>query len=164
MGNFKKLILSTILILAGSAVFARQIAIQIVQHDETSEEVCEQSFVIEDELMNGFFENGYIVTNSPASISKSENTDSSLWSTGFGEAYDGYSDYFVQVKLYYSVEKVGIKEMSVISRIDWSLTSVSSGTTLKNSSLRNFGESSKNKDAKFLSKYLINEIKQAIKA
>ncbi|MCR4954555.1 MAG: hypothetical protein K6A43_10840 [Treponema sp.] len=164
MGNFKKLLLSTILILAGSAVFASQIAIQIVQHDETSEEVCEQSFVIEDELMNGFFENGYIVTNSPASISKSENTDSSLWYTGFGEAYDGYSDYFVQIKLYYSVEKVGIKEMSVISRIDWSLTSVSSGTTLKNSSLRNFGESSKNKDAKFLSKYLINEIKQAIKA
>lgn len=164
MGNFKKFLLSAILILSGSAVFASQIAIQIVQHDETSEVVCEQSFVMEDELMNGFFENGYIVTNSPAAISKSENTDSSLWSTGFGEAYDGYSDYFVQVKLYYSVEKVGIKEISVINRVDWSVTSVSSGNTLKNSSLRNFGESSQNKDVKSISKYLIKEIKAAIKA
>ncbi|MCR4733653.1 MAG: hypothetical protein K5829_01425 [Treponema sp.] len=150
--------------LSSCTLFAKQISIQIVQHDETSEEVFEQSFALEDEIMNGFFENGYIVTNSSASISKSDKNDSSLWHTGFGEAYDGFSDFFVQIKLYYSVEKIGIKLESIISRVDWSLTSVSSGETLKKSTVQDFEKDKKKMDAKILSSYLINEIKEAIKA
>ena len=165
MGNSKKILLTSLFFLLCSGVFARQIAIQVVQHDETSEKVCEQSFVLEDELMNGFFENGYIVTNSQASISKSEKQDSSLWSVGFGEAYDGFSDYFVQIKLYYSVGKPGeIKKESYISRVDWNLTAVTSGITIKSSSIKDFSKQMKSVDAKSVSSYLIKEIKEAIKA
>lgn len=165
MGNFKKLFLGILFSLAATVLFARQIAIQIVQHDETSENVSEQSFVLEDELMNGFFENGYIVTNSPASISKSEKQDQSLWSLGLGEAYDGFSDYFVQIKIYYTVEKTNsIKADTVISRLDWNLTSVSTGKTIKASSLQDYLKTQRNRDTKSLSTFLIKEIKEAIKA
>ena len=55
--------------------FAKQIQLQIVQHDDRTDTVTEDSLVIEDELLAGFFETGYIITNSPAVVSSSASDD-----------------------------------------------------------------------------------------
>ena len=102
MGNFKRSILIAITLFAASFCFAKQITLQIVQHDELSDKVFESSMVVEDELLNGFFDNGFIVTNSPASVSASSLQDVNLFNTGIGDAYEGSSEYFLQIKLYYN--------------------------------------------------------------
>ena len=75
MGKTRKYILIAGLLLCAQVCFARQVSFQIIQHDERTEKVTEQSLVIEDELLSGFFESGYIVTNSPTVVSNSDAND-----------------------------------------------------------------------------------------
>lgn len=97
----KKLVTFISILMVATACFARQISVQVVQHNDAWDSVGEHSLVVEDELMNGFFDYGYIVTNSETSVSVSEENDEELLNSGFAEAYDGFSDVFVQVKLYF---------------------------------------------------------------
>ena len=102
MGKTRKYILIAGLLLCAQVCFARQVSFQIIQHDERTEKVTEQSLVIEDELLSGFFESGYIVTNSPTVVSNSDANDIVLYNKALGDAYEGSSDYFIQIKLIYS--------------------------------------------------------------
>ena len=101
MGKLKKLCILSLLLISGSLCFANQISFQIVQHDDSLDSVSEDSMTIEDSVLNNFFEYGFIVTNSDAAISESAAQDERLYKIGQGEAFNGFSDYFVQIKLYY---------------------------------------------------------------
>ena len=101
----KKLVAFISILMLATACFARQISVQVVQHNDAWNSVGEHSLIVEDELMNGFFDYGYIVTNSETTVSASEEDDEELLNSGFVEAYDGFSDVFVQVKLYF--KKIG---------------------------------------------------------
>ena len=72
-----------------------------MQHDESLDSVSEDSMVIEDSVLNNFFEYGFIVTNSDAAISESKAQDEKLYKIGQGDAFNGFSDYFIQIRLYY---------------------------------------------------------------
>lgn len=160
MGNFKRSILITITLFAASFGFAKQITLQIVQHDELSDKVFESSMVVEDELLNGFFDNGFIVTNSPASVSASSLQDVNLFNTGIGDAYEGSSEYFLQIKLYYNAAQSS--EKSDLIEVDWTLASAITGVTIKENTIKN--KYSDTKDLKVLSANLVKEITKAIKA
>lgn len=146
--------------------FSRQISVQIVQHNLSLDYVSEQSLIVEDELMNGFFDKGFIVTNSEAAISTSEEDDDALFHVGFGEAYDGSSDYFVQVKLYYaSSSKSTSLEIapSKLDRVDLIVMKVSSGEKIKESSIK--GSDKKpgtDENVRLVSSSLIKEIQKAL--
>ena len=71
MGKTRKLIIILGLMLCAQFCFAKQVSFQIIQHDDRTDKVTEQSLVIEDELMVGLFETGYIVTNSPTVVKSS---------------------------------------------------------------------------------------------
>lgn len=159
----KKIVSLFIILLCTASVFARQISIQIVQHDDGISEVSEQSFMIEDNLLNGFFDEGYIVTNSPAEVSGSSSQDETFMKKGLGEAFDGFSDYFVQVKLYYIREGSRDVNKANLEKIDWTVTSVKTGATIKTSSMKN-KPTSKPDDLYDISLSLLAEIKKAIKA
>lgn len=162
MGKIKGLILAVLIALSGSTCFARQISFQIVQHDAGVEEVIESSLSIEDEVLNGFFEKGYIVTNSPSSVSASEVQDEKLWKTGIGEAFEGFSDYFIQVKLFYSMSED--KRNRNIQQIEWSVAAAKTGTIIKSASLENKLNVNKKDDLRKLSLSLVSEIDKALKA
>ena len=154
MGKTKKLILIAGFLFAANACFAKQISFQIIQHDERTANVTEQSLVIEDELLNGFFESGYIVTNSPTVVSDSESNDTVLYNKALGDAYEGFSDYFVQVKLYYG---------NALTKIDWTVASVATGNKIKESSISGSVTSSDEKGMKRISSKLISEISDFLK-
>ena len=174
MGNLKKLMLFLLCISLSTAAFAKQITIQIIQHDITTDTVEESSLVVEDQLMDGFFDNGFIVSNTPASVSNSEVQDLTFFNSGIGDAYEGGADYFVQIKLYYDnssvapapVEKgkkgVG-KRVICLERVDWTVASATTGRTIKESTLPCAKLGIKD-DLKLISDDLIFEIKKAIKA
>lgn len=174
MGKLKKLILFLFCISLSSVAFAKQITIQIIQHDNTTDTVAEASLVVEDQLLDGFFDNGFIVSNTPASVSNSEVQDLTFFNSGIGDAYEGGADYFVQIKLYYDnssivsaqVEKgkksVGKREIS-LERVDWTVASATTGKKIKESSLPCAKLGIKD-DLRLISDDLIFEIKKAIKA
>ncbi|NLC92083.1 MAG: hypothetical protein GX677_01230 [Treponema sp.] len=145
--------------------FAKQISFQIIQHDISNEKVHENSYAVEDELLTYFFEQGYIVTNSPAAVSSGDSQDKKLWSTGFSEAFDGSSDYFIQVVLSYSDIEVkdSLKLENAIIKLDWTLTSVKSGKEIQKSFIKNNNKDSfKIEDIKSMASLLVSEINKVI--
>lgn len=155
MGKIKHIILLAILFMCTNFCFAKQIQLQIVQHDDRTDTVSEDSLVIEDELLAGFFETGYIITNSPAAVSSSANDDVLLFNKAMGDAYEGSSDYFVQIKLYYT---------NSLQTINWSIASVKTGKTIKESSFESSVKPLDQKGLKNLSSKLISEISKVLKS
>lgn len=162
----KKLLLGAVLLAAGTFCFAGQISVQIVQHNLALDYVSEQSLIVEDELLNGFFDKGFIVTNSLARISDSKEVDSELLYSGFGEAYEGSSDYFVQVKLYYDSSKnKGTSDATQcpLDHIEWVMLKCSSGETLKSSSVKGSKEKpGTDENIRIASYSLISDIQKAL--
>ncbi len=153
----------TLLLLIGSAYCsAKQLSFQIVQHDG-SPDVSEDSLTIEDEVLTNFFDFGYIVTNSNAEVSTSSSQDEKLYKRGMGEAIDGFSDYFIQIKLFYdSVNQTG--ENPELKKIDWALASAKTGEELKRHSITDIKLEHTKDDMKKISSALAAEINSALKA
>ena len=165
MGKLKKLCILSFLLLSGSLCFANQISFQIVQHDESLDCVSEDSLVIEDSVLNNFFEYGYIVTNSDAAISESAAQDEKLYKIGQGEAFTGFSDYFVQIKLYYERNDQTLTNSSDLYKIDFSITSVKTGKKIADRSIGNIKiDHTKKNNLTKVSSELVNEISKALRA
>lgn len=165
MGKLKRLSLLIVLLAGTSFCFANQISFQIVQHDDNKDSVSEDSMVIEDSVLNNFFEYGYIVTNSDAAISESAAQDEKLYKIGQGDAFNGFSDYFVQIKLYYERTDQTLTEASDLYKIDFSITSVKTGKKIADRTLKDIkiDRTKKNNLAK-VSSDLVNEISKALRA
>ncbi len=144
--------------------FAKQICFQVVQHDDTAEEITEQSLTIEDEVLNNFFEYGFIVTNSVAQVSGSEAMDEKLYKNGIGEAFNGFSDYFVQINLYYSRDENTTKANADLKKINFALANAKTGIKLASKEMENIKLEHKKDDLKKVTSTLVNEINKAIKA
>ena len=160
MGNRKTFILIAFVFMLTSVCFSKQISFQIVQHDGTNQSVTEESLVFEDELFEEFFDWGYIVTNSEASISESEDTDKELWAIGLSEALEGSSDYFIQVKLFY--EMSASTKVSKLIRIEWSLTSVKTGKIETSRTLKIKNKNTTINDLIDISVLLVDDIKKSL--
>ena len=136
MGKIRHLFFIFVVFLLASNCFAEQISFQVVQHDKRFKEVTDEVLSVEDELLTRFFEKGFIVTNSPAVISESKNQTDLLWSKGLGDAFEGSSDFFVQVNIYLAeVEESEIKKDIIIDRVDWILANALNGETIESGSL-----------------------------
>ena len=162
-----KKIFTVFLVLFTSAMcFAGQISVQIVQHNKALDYVCEESMIIEDELLNGCFDRGYIATNSLAQVSDSAEEDSELLYLGFGEAYDGGSDLFVQIKVYYDASTIKNeydKTPCRLDHIDWVMVSCKSGETLHSSSVKGSKKFPSTEDSvREVSWTLISDIQKAL--
>ena len=145
--------------------FANQISFQIVQHDESKDCVSEDSMVIEDSVLNDFFEYGFIVTNSDAAISDSPSQDEQLYKIGQGDAYNGFSDYFIQIKLYYERTEQTVSENADLYKIDFSITSVKTGTKIADKTIKDIKiDRTKKNNLSKVSSELVNEINKVLKA
>lgn len=133
----KKTICAAICLALGTAVFAGSVSFQIVQHNDSMDSVCASALIIEDEIMNSFFNSGFIVSNSPASVSSSSAQDKKLWNLGYDEAVSGRFDDFIQVHLYFNestardTQKVSL---GMIDKIGWKIVSLKNGTMLEEKS------------------------------
>ena len=165
MGKHKRLSILAVLLFCGSLCFANQISFQIVQHDDSLDKVSEDSLTIEDSVLNNFFEYGFIVTNSDAAISDSAAQDERLYKIGQGDAFNGYSDYFIQIKLYYNRSEETQNAAADLCEIDFSITSVKTGKKIADKSMKNIkiDRSKKNNLAK-VSSDLVNAISKELRA
>lgn len=164
MGTMKKISLALVFMFFAGFCFAQQVSFQIVQHDDTADEVTEASYTVEDQLVEMFFENGYIVTNSPTVSAHSDSEANKLWKSGLKEAKDGYSNYFVQINLYYTAEKLSPNGKAILKKADWSLVYAKTGESKAKNTVKSKESTDVNKDLYLLSADIFNEIKKAIKA
>ena len=157
MGKLKRFWIIALLLSSGALCFANQISFQIVQHDDSMDYVSEDSLVIEDSVLNNFFEYGYIVTNSDAAISDSAGQDEKLYKIGQGDAFNGYSDYERTAET--------LSASADLYQINFSITSVKSGAKIVDKTLKDlkFDRTKKNNLVK-ISSELVSEISKALKA
>ena len=164
MGKLKRLSFLIILLAGTSLCFANQISFQIVQHDDSLDSVSEDSMVIEDSVLNNFFEYGYIVTNSDAAISESAAQDERLYKIGQGDAFNGFSDYFVQIKLYYERTDQTLTTASDLYKINFSITSIKTGKKIAEKTMNDIKiDHTKKNNLVKVSSDLVNEISKALR-
>ena len=164
MGKLKRLCILTVLICSAALCFANQISFQIVQHDATQEDVSEDSMTIEDAVLNTFFEYGYIVTNSDAAVSNSEKQDEKLYKIGTGDAFNGYSDYFVQIKLFYERTEQTLVNSSDLYKIDFIISKPKTGVKIAEKTISNIKiEPGKKNNLAKISSDLVNQINKALR-
>ncbi|MCR5188047.1 MAG: hypothetical protein K6C97_03855 [Treponema sp.] len=164
MGKLKRLITFCLIAISASCAFAKQISFQVVQHDQSADVVTEQSLVIEDEVLTSFFESGFIVTNSPAVISESDGQDAALFKTGIGEAFNGYSEYFVQINLFYERTEATTSKDADLQKIKFTIAKTNTGKTIANKSFDNIKIANVNTDLRKVSLSLVKEINKALNA
>ena len=165
MGKLKRLGILIILLCGSALCFANQISFQIVQHDDSLDSVSEDSMTIEDSVLNDFFEYGFIVTNSDAAISDSTVQDEKLYKIGQGDAFNGFSDYFIQIRLYYERTEQTLSKNSDLYEIEFSITSVKTGLKIADKTMKDIkiDRTKKNNLAK-VSSELVSEISKVLKA
>ncbi|MCR5252372.1 MAG: hypothetical protein K6C98_01490 [Treponema sp.] len=148
-----------------SITFARQISVQILQLDETSEEITDKSYDIETLVLDGFFERNYIVTTSAASMFTNDDEALTLWKNGLGEALNGASDYFVQIEVYYTADKNLRKPVGMINKITWKLATVKTGLVINSATLSEIKiKPNGQEDLGAIASNLVKNINNAIKA
>lgn len=130
----KKILIAFLALFLGYAGFCNSVSFQVVQHNNSLSDVCNSSLIIEDEIMNNFYNAGFIVSNWPASISNSNEENKKLWNMGYTEAVEGSFDYFIQINLFFNesestnVEKV---ELGLIDKVSWKIVSSSNGNIIE---------------------------------
>ncbi len=131
----KRIFLPLFFIFVTVNAFSRSLAFQIVQHNDSIKKVCRSAYVIEDQMMNYFFENGFVVSNSSAEVSFSAEDDRRLWAAGYSGAAYGAFDDFVQIHLYFgkNANDEGKVALGLIDTISWKIISMKSGKFLEES-------------------------------
>ncbi len=133
----KKLAAAALVMFAAiTSGFCGSLSFQILQKDESLSDVCESALVIEDEILNYFFEHGYIVSNVPAAVSKNDEEDRKFYTDAYNEAVDGTVDQLCIIKLYFNGgERENLKpSVGTMQKISWKIVSVRTGKVLEESS------------------------------
>lgn len=104
------------------------VMIQVVQHSAGLQDLSTVSFVAEDEILSGFFNQGVIASNSPAILSTSAE-EKKLWQAGFRDATDSALSSFVQVNLFFEDSATNSKlvRLGLLKKISWKVASVPAG-------------------------------------
>ncbi len=135
----KKIICLLASFFAIHGVFAGSIAIQIIQNNPAQpEKVCAASYLFEQSIIDFFFENGHIVTNSPVYISSSDKKDADELHRSLQENSDGGMDILCRVQVDFNeAEDLTNPEallLSNIKKVSWTNYSVASGKEISSGS------------------------------
>lgn len=113
--------------------FAESVGIQVIQKDGNIKGVRQTSTVVENTLLDGFFDNGYIATTAPIFASDSTEKDSTILRKVLQEALEGHVDVlvvvFIDFKMGDSIVTSNIL-LNDVNKISWELYNVQTGLSL----------------------------------
>ncbi len=118
-----------LLISTGLCAFSPSIVVQMVQHDTDRSELRESTFILENGILDAFFDAGYIVSSLPTTINQ-DVVEMMTETTAI--AREGYMSYVVYISVFYhsyglekdetiSVEDIEIVNWKVVSTTDMSV-------------------------------------------
>ena len=109
--------------------WATELSFQVVQHNDALDTVSEETLVIEDQILDYFFNLGDIVTNEPAVAAVPADAEN-LWRTAYAFAVTGGADYFVELRLFYSGKASRDPahiSLNDLERVQWTIADVKTG-------------------------------------
>lgn len=126
----KKISLALCVVFFGTVCsWATELSFQVVQHNDALDTVSEETLVIEDQILDYFFNFGDIVTNEPALAAVVEDAEG-LRKTAYAIAASGGAEYFIQLRLFYSGKRsknsanISLKNLVYVQ---WTITDAASG-------------------------------------
>lgn len=125
--------LACVLLISVVSASASVISFQIIQHDQSQDEVRESSYIIENALFDNFFDYGYIATNNPTVTTSGPEDDMKWFSRAFMDARTGKCNYFVILTIDYNVKVSKNPKGSILSNIDsvsWELYDTSTSAKI----------------------------------
>ena len=135
--------------------WATELSFQVIQHNDALDTVSEQTLVIEDQILDYFFNLGDIVTNEPALAAVVEDTEG-LRKTAYAIAASGGAEYFIQLRLFYGGK--GSKDPANISlknlvHVQWTITDAASGEKIADVKMKVRKPASGRTDAEGIKEY-----------
>lgn len=131
--NFLKKIIFSVLLIAGSFVSAKSFSLQVIQKQGSETVVYEASYLIEQTIMDFFYDHMYIVSNSPVIIQKKGEDISAEIQKSFDAAQEGFLDYMIQADVFYNLSDSNNPEEALLQNIDkieWKVISLKDKSVL----------------------------------
>lgn len=125
------------LMIVGTNVTAQSISLQIIQKNGSDSVVFDASYLIEQSMMDYFFEHAYIVSNSPVIIKKDKQEIKVELQKAYDSAQEGYLDYIIEATVYYNLEDSNNPEealMENIEKIEWNVLLLSDKSVISKGS------------------------------
>ncbi len=106
------------------------VVVQMAQHDSDRESLRESTFILENGVMDVFYESGFIVSSLPTTINK--DIDTTL-KESIAIAKAGYMSYVVYINVHYipyGYETIETITLEDIDSVDWKIVSTSDMSVL----------------------------------
>ncbi len=133
----KKRLLSVFLLttaLTLSQAMASSLSIQVVQQYDAQKEPCAISYLIEQSVIDFFFDAGHVVSNSPVRVVEDATKDTAALKTALKDTLEGGMDYLVSITVHYAVDHELADSdpmlLQYIKNVDWTIYSSASGRAL----------------------------------
>lgn len=122
-------------LLAGMCVYAHAsvVSIQVLQHDTLDKNLHSTSYLIEDTLMDYFFDAGCIASSMPAAISPDSKSDAKFENEALLGAEEGFCNYLIVVYADYDTSESrnpAADLLSNIASVSWKVINVRDGETI----------------------------------
>lgn len=99
-------------------VSAKSFSLQVIQKNGSETVVFDASYLIEQTIMDYFFENSYIVSNSPVIIQKKDSNIKVELQKTFDSAQEGSLDFVIETVVFYNLSDSNNSEEAQLNNID----------------------------------------------
>lgn len=115
--------------------FAKSISVQIIQNLPGQEKIWDATRVFEQGVIDYYFFEGNIVSNSPIWINSTESKNRGALGAALMENYDGGMEYLVRFELFFKIANStnpNAPLLDNIEKVEWKIYSTESGKELSN--------------------------------
>lgn len=144
-------------VVATPCVFGLSLSVQVVQNVGDEEEPSLISSLIEQSVIDYFFESGHIVSSSPVYVLSTDDKNKKALKAALRDTQDGGLDYLVTITVDYAVEKELKKSAALllqyIQSASWKVYAASTGKELASGSGRPSAISNANNNEKGIIKF-----------
>ena len=133
----KKFLLFSIIIFLTPFCFSKNISVQIIQNNPGQDKIWVTTELFEQYVIDCFFDNGQIISNSPIWISSSDSKNRGALRAALRENAIGGMDYLVRIEIFFKTGKNFAPDFPLLENIDkvsWKVYSVSTGLEEANGS------------------------------
>ncbi len=170
MKNFKKIIIAAVLSAVSIVAFhAQSIEIQIIQHDNSQKNIRKPTEIIENTIMDNFFNDGRIITNAPIAAEFNNQMDSRIVKSAVKEASGGMCQYLIVLTIDYKKNAAlnpATENLDLMDKIGWKLIDTQSGKEIasKNYKINKVSKANNSADGiKLLADELFSDILKSLK-
>ena len=104
-------------LLTVSSAFARNIGVQIVQDSPDMLEVSETSYLIEQTIIDLFFESGHIVSTSPVYVTSDKKGNDAAFRLAMRENSEGGMEVLIRVTLDFDVDNLTNPQVALLKNV-----------------------------------------------